>query len=371
MKSVLIALLFIFQINIVSAQAPEKINYQGIARDASGNPFISQSLDFRFSFLSGSPNGNIVYQEEFINTLTNGFGLFNLQLGSGSPLQGIFNSISWGSFDYFLQVEMKPSISGAGYGNLGTSQLISVPYALYAKDVQNKDDADADPGNEIQFLSISGDSLKLSNGGNVVLLEADHDWIKIGNRVFNLLDSIGIGTAQPKSEIDINGQLRYSDGNEADGKVLTSDGQGFASWTSLDGPYSFRCTNANWGAWGPDTVENIYCDTTFVLTKRSLVTVHAHGHASISQTPNNVIVGIVFSGESLSSTSPRVYADLKEAPLGTVLSIGTWIPIGTSRSKILLPGTHNISLRFRGDLITGNTVFLSGASISTIVSPIN
>ncbi len=115
----------------VLAQAPEKMNYQGVARDLSGNVLPNQNIGLRITLHSGSSGGATVYQETH-NTTTNAFGLFNLEIGSGSVVSGTFSSITWGSNSFYVQVELDPA-GGVSYTNMGTSQLISVPYALYAK----------------------------------------------------------------------------------------------------------------------------------------------------------------------------------------------------------------------------------------------
>ncbi len=113
------------------SQAPEKINYQGVARNLNGDVLTSQAIGLRITLHSSSPNGTTVYQEAH-NTSTNNFGLFNIQLGGGTVLAGIFNTIDWGSGLFYIQTEMDAN-GGVNYQNLGTSQFVSVPYALYAK----------------------------------------------------------------------------------------------------------------------------------------------------------------------------------------------------------------------------------------------
>jgi hypothetical protein len=109
------------------AQAPEKMNYQGVARDNSGNILANQAVGLQLSIHSGTPTGTIVYTETQ-NPTTNQFGLFNIEFGGGAG----FNTINWGGNSYYLQVEMDAS-GGSSYQDMGTAQLLSVPYALYAK----------------------------------------------------------------------------------------------------------------------------------------------------------------------------------------------------------------------------------------------
>jgi hypothetical protein len=116
---------------ILAQAPPEKINYQGVARDNAGVVLANQSIGLRITLHSGSSNGPIVYQETQ-NPTTNQFGLFDIEVGAGTVVSGTFSSINWGSSTFYNQVEMDAT-GGTNYQPMGTSQLISVPYALYAK----------------------------------------------------------------------------------------------------------------------------------------------------------------------------------------------------------------------------------------------
>ncbi len=124
-----ISLLFNLEIH---AQAPQSINYQGVARDNSGNVLSTQSVSLRLSILSSSATGTAVYVETHSPT-TDAFGLFSIKIGQGTPVSGTFNTISWGSDVYYLKVEIDPA-GGATYQLVSTNQFVSVPYALYAKE---------------------------------------------------------------------------------------------------------------------------------------------------------------------------------------------------------------------------------------------
>lgn len=151
----------------LSAQAPQALNYQAVARDASGNVLADQLVSFRISILSGSSTGSAVYSEVHTGKVTNGFGLVQLAIGQGTPVTGAFHSVTWNSGMYYVKVEMDPA-GGSAYQHMGTSQLLSVPYALHAKNVEIE--ADGDASNEIQTLSLNGNQLSLSRGGGTVTL---------------------------------------------------------------------------------------------------------------------------------------------------------------------------------------------------------
>ena len=110
--------------------APEKINYQAIARDASGNQLVNQNVSIRFTIRSGSAGGSIAYQETQ-NLTTNQFGLITTFIGTGTVITGPFSGIGWSSSDKYLQVEIDPA-GGTTFTDMGTSQFVSVPYSYLA-----------------------------------------------------------------------------------------------------------------------------------------------------------------------------------------------------------------------------------------------
>src|SRR3954466_8670168 len=84
---------------LATAQVPQKMNYQAIARDASGNVLGNQAIGARFTIHDASPTGTIVYQETKSGLTTNQFGLFTYAIGSGTVTSGTFSAINWGSGD--------------------------------------------------------------------------------------------------------------------------------------------------------------------------------------------------------------------------------------------------------------------------------
>jgi|GEM_PF-791430 len=131
MKKFTLIILFFLAFLIANAQAPQSFNYQAVARDASGNIIANQILAIRISILQGSSSGTLVYQESH-NPITNQFGLFSIFVGQGIITSGTFSSIIWSSGNYWLQVELDPT-GGNSYVVMGSTQLLSVPYALYAE----------------------------------------------------------------------------------------------------------------------------------------------------------------------------------------------------------------------------------------------
>jgi len=129
-RIILTGIAFFALILSLQAQVPQAFNYQAVARDASGNILSNQAISIRLSLRQGSSTGTIIYQETHAAT-TNQFGLFTLAIGQGTATTGSFSSVSWSSGLYWLQTELDPN-GGSSYTTLGNTQLLSVPFAMYA-----------------------------------------------------------------------------------------------------------------------------------------------------------------------------------------------------------------------------------------------
>jgi hypothetical protein len=129
----LLVTLFIFtSVNLMaqSTQTPQKINFQSIVRNTNGVIFSNKTLSFKISILSGSITGTQVYSETHTST-TDAIGLVSLQIGTGTVLSGAFTAITWENATHFIKLEADFN-GGNNYVLLGTKELMSVPYAMYA-----------------------------------------------------------------------------------------------------------------------------------------------------------------------------------------------------------------------------------------------
>jgi hypothetical protein len=124
MKKILTIIGSLLLFTALMAQSPESFKYQAVLRDARGNIKANTSADILIDILEGGANGTSVYSESHKVT-TDGFGLFNLELGKGKSPHGDFSAINWGAGIYFVKVTVDEVV-------MGTGQLLSVPYALYA-----------------------------------------------------------------------------------------------------------------------------------------------------------------------------------------------------------------------------------------------
>jgi len=120
---------------LLIAQTPQSFSYQAVLRDNMGNVMASQSVELKISILQGSTEGAVAYSESF-NINTNEYGLINVEVGNGDVVSGVFENIDWGASTYFMKVEVDAN-DGSGFQFLGTTQLLSVPYALHSKTAEN------------------------------------------------------------------------------------------------------------------------------------------------------------------------------------------------------------------------------------------
>jgi hypothetical protein len=131
MKRIITICAAILMIASVYAQSPEKMSYQAVIRNSSNALVTNTNVGMQISILQGSASGTAVYTETQTPT-TNGNGLVSLEIGTGTVLSGNFSTINWANGLYFIKIETDPT-GGTSYTITGTSQLLSVPYALHAK----------------------------------------------------------------------------------------------------------------------------------------------------------------------------------------------------------------------------------------------
>lgn len=150
----------------VFAQAPEKMSYQAVVRDGNNALVTSSSVGMQISILQGSVTGTTVYSETQTPT-SNANGLVSLEIGDGTVVSGDFTTIDWANGPYFIKTETDPT-GGTNYTITGTSQLLSVPYALHANN---------------------------SDG-----------WTTVNDSTFSM-NNIGVGTVSPKYQLELDNAL--------------------------------------------------------------------------------------------------------------------------------------------------------------------
>ncbi|WP_421775540.1 tail fiber domain-containing protein [Gracilimonas sp.] len=158
------------------AQVPQGFNFQAVARDADGELIANSDLGVRVSVLQGTETGTAIYTETQTPE-TNGAGLFELVIGEGES-EDSFSAIDWSSDNYYVKLEIDPA-GGTEYEELGTTRLLSVPYALLAQNVVN---GSGTAGDVSLPLTLTG-----SNGNISITLS--------GNEGDNNYGSLGLGNA--------------------------------------------------------------------------------------------------------------------------------------------------------------------------------
>lgn len=257
-----LSLLLIFHENTAFSQVfPSGISYQAVVRDSNGDELINEAVTIEFSIRKNTFDGPVIFEESHNLIETNQFGLFSVVIGSGvNTGVGFFSSLSdiaWNDDSYFLEV--RAAIPGQGQAQLlGVSQLLTVPYALYALKADTVlNEADGDPQNElIEDFYLNGNVLTITENntdysvdlgpilGGGVGGDSDNDvtnelitsvtapsenelsiteggvtntydispisyatWSKTPGVVYNISEDVGIGTPNPNSTLTLNGSM--------------------------------------------------------------------------------------------------------------------------------------------------------------------
>ncbi len=166
MKKLFILLAFAISI-IATAQAPQGFNYQATVRNVSGQLLLNQPVSIKFNIIQNADTGTAVYSENQ-SANTDDLGHINLVVGQGTPTKGTFSAINWANGTYYLSIELN---TGTGYVAMGTTQLLSVPYALHANT------ATSTTGSTGSFTHYIGE---LFGGGIVVSVWKDSKGVERG-----------------------------------------------------------------------------------------------------------------------------------------------------------------------------------------------
>ena len=178
----------IFMQTGIFAQVPNLFSYQAVVRNSSNQLLTNQAIGMKISILQNAANGIIVYAETHAPT-TDANGLVSIPIGGGTLLNGNFSAINWANGPYFVQSDIDID-GGTNYTITSTSQLLSVPYALYAASSGTSTPGPQGPAgpagpqgpigpqgpqgasssdNQNLYVSETGDTLFLLNGGYVII----------------------------------------------------------------------------------------------------------------------------------------------------------------------------------------------------------
>jgi hypothetical protein len=251
--------LLILPLISIAQQVPHGINYQAVARDVSGDELANRSIDIKFSVHSGTPLGNLEYQELHSDIATTKYGVFTVTIGNGTPIAGsreLFSDINWESGDHFLKVEIK---FASAFIEMGTIKFLSVPYALYAgksleAGPEGPQGPPGDPATDNQRLNFDGVNLWIDDGeatptiistiNLAALLNVDDDDANPTNEIQDLRivdNKLKITNNTEATEIDLSHFLMDSDIDPANeiqdlslaGNILTITKNGTATQIDL------------------------------------------------------------------------------------------------------------------------------------------
>jgi hypothetical protein len=263
-KTILFSILSLFLLQLIQAQAPEKINYQAVIKDTNGDVVSNQNISVQININQSTANGTTVYSETHAVT-TSDNGLIALQIGDGTTTD-TFSSITWGSNTYFLNIAVDLN-NGTNYSDLGTQQLISVPYALHA----NTSDSSALLNNNNTTVTANSNDVKINFGffdsytftnnkiafsasnpnfGNNLQLEFNDG--PNANRITNVFPNVtsipsptnedyelnltvrGNNTlsARGNGSVRINNSYTFPNADGTEGQALVTDGSGNVAWSS-------------------------------------------------------------------------------------------------------------------------------------------
>ena len=221
MKKQFLTLSFLILSFLTRAQVPQGINYQAVVRNSSGAVVTNSTVNIKLQIHDISPTGTVVFQENH-SVQTNQFGLVSLVIGS----TGNLTSVNWGTGAKYLQVGIDPT-GGSSFTDMGTTQLISVPYALYALTSGNGVGPTGATGNNgnngatgptgatgnngnngatgnngvTGATGSTGPTGFLQNGtaaGNTTYWDGSN-WVTNSSNIFNNGGSIGMGTTSPNT----------------------------------------------------------------------------------------------------------------------------------------------------------------------------
>ncbi len=348
------------------AQVPQGISYQAIALNSSGNPVVSSNVGIRLSILDNSATGTVLYTETHIKT-TNPQGLFNLVIGQGTVTTGTFNTINWGTNSKFLKVEMDAT-GGTTYATVGTTQLLSVPYALAA------DSLVTSAGEGITLVSPNGTpyQLTVNDSGNLSLPTSAttgtipsqlfmYGTFNTFNAVTSLLLGNNGGNFYGYKYLTAGSQVKFLAGNNASatvyglnsslilsigGSAFNVPSNGYYFIEVAPAPPSFNTLLLNASTFAPELINQFGCVIMYPTfnTSTNIFSFIANG---ISTSNNEFMFNFPFNASTTSSCG--VFGDF--------LSDGSLDYLGT---HISFPGVTSTPKNFRVDLIinfNGNATY--------------
>jgi len=234
MKKLFTPIILIFLgIGILQAQSPQAFKYQAIARDEAGNILSNWDIGIRISILKGELESSVAYTETH-QVKSNPYGMINLTIGEGrmengegGTKVGDFADIDWGSERYYIKMEMDIE-GGNNYKEMGTTQLYSVPYALYADEAGKIRDQQDQSTQDLSANDNSGSqSNRMGKQGGSRNGNPNTKLPSTGNTVLNANSgNVGVGTSSPTEKLEVDGNIKTNGNIIADEGFIMLDSKG-------------------------------------------------------------------------------------------------------------------------------------------------
>lgn len=231
-----------------TAQSPQSLNYQAVARNNSGAPIINSSVALRISIRNTTAGGTVLYSERDTAT-TNAQGLFTCKIGVGNVISGTFNTIDWSTGDKYMQVELDAT-GGSSYTDMGTTQLLSVPYALHSNFAASAQSAvtaqSATTANNATTAAMATTANSAITAQSALVADtALHVpaqlWTASSGNIYNVNQAgfVGIGTVNPTQKLEVVGIVRATalQGDDANDLDITNGGN--ILFATPTGTYTF------------------------------------------------------------------------------------------------------------------------------------
>ena len=329
-------LVFVFFSYLSFSQSPQKFTYQSIIKNSSGYLLKNQVVGLRISVLSNSSNGIEVYSEEHFPT-SNSNGLVTLIIGEGLTNDN-FSEIQWGDGEYFLKVEVDPE-GGNSYIMNQTSQLLSVPYALYAGNSGSKLNLLGQDFITLQDQTLTINKVDLTDDVNGVLTIAN------GGTGSSTAPMVGVITAVDSPAA--RAVLGLGTAATSDSSAFATTAQGALADTALQDATAFA--TAAQGALADTALQssNNLSDITNVVAARTALDI------DVSGTDNSTNVSLAGSldyltliGQVITMGQVDYNSDISNTP--------TLLQLGTTSTTALAGNTTTISSS-QSSAITANT----------------
>jgi hypothetical protein len=224
----LYTLLAFIATTVIFAQAPQGFNYQATVRNSAGDLIVNQNVYFKFNLMLNSASSVPVFSETHY-TPTDDLGQVNIVIGQGTATVGNFSTINWGNGNYYLGIELN---TGAGYVAMGTTQLLSVPYALYANS----------SGNAQAATPNLADVLAVNNGANNLQIKNLADPTEAQDAVTKAYAQNLVSQVSQLPSGNSNGDMLYWNGTQwielspgQPGQILQINSDNIPTWLTPTG----------------------------------------------------------------------------------------------------------------------------------------